>query len=447
MRIRQITIQKLFGTFDHVIPLNMVDRITILHGLNGFGKTTILRMLDSLFNGNLLLLFEVPFEKFVVTFDDGRAVEIGQKVGLTEDNSENLHLTFALMPDDERFQSRSLDRTYLKNLLLRHIENAQTRFRFHSQDEWTDRSTGQKLKLSELLALPEVREDLPIELLLAPHTMVHRRLDWLVDIREKVNVQVIETERLQTAKVAPRFSSGSSETLTIVRTVMHYSAQLAAEMNATLARYGEKSQSLDRTFPARLVSQKSDTTLPLDQLQEKLRALEVRRSKLVEIGLLGKEHEKGLITSDQIDPAQQSVLTIYVHDMEAKFQVFDALQSRLELFVKLIHDRFRYKKLQIDRDEGFRFVSDSGKVLPPSALSSGEQHELVILYMLLFKVRPNTLILMDEPELSLHVGWQVQFIEDMQALIKLTGFDLLLATHSPQIVNDRWDLTVELKGP
>lgn len=446
MRIRQITIQKLFGTFDHIIPLNMTDRITILHGLNGFGKTTILRMLDNLFNGSLLLLFEVPFEKFVVTFDDGRAVEIEQIDRFMDESSEYPRIQFALRSDSRVMLPPLLEKQHLTSLISQNLESTQSRFRLHSQDEWIDRRNGQKLKFSELLALPELRGMQPEDLL--RETPSWRPIpEWLLEMRKQVSVQVIETERLQTAQVASRFSSGSSETLTIVRTVMHYSAQLAAEMNATLARYGEKSQSLDRTFPARLVSQKSDTTLPLDQLQEKLRALEVRRSKLVEIGLLGKEHEKGLITSDQIDPAQQSVLTIYVHDMEAKFQVFDALQSRLELFVKLIHDRFRYKKLQIDRDEGFRFVSDSGKVLPPSALSSGEQHELVILYMLLFKVRPNTLILMDEPELSLHVGWQVQFIEDMQALIKLTGFDLLLATHSPQIVNDRWDLTVELKGP
>jgi predicted ATP-binding protein involved in virulence len=57
------------------------------------------------------------------------------------------------------------------------------------------------------------------------------------------------------------------------------------------------------------------------------------------------------------------------------------------------------------------------------------------------------LILIDEPELSLHVAWQVQFLKDLARVIKLSSFDVLLATHSPQIIDTRWDLTVELKGP
>ncbi|NET57213.1 MAG: AAA family ATPase, partial [Symploca sp. SIO2E6] len=72
--------------------------------------------------------------------------------------------------------------------------------------------------------------------------------------------------------------------------------------------------------------------------------------------------------------------------------------------------------------------------------------ELIMLYELLFKVEPKTLVLIDEPELSLHVGWQVEFIKDLQEITKLADLDILMATHSPDIIQNRWDLTVELKG-
>lgn len=80
-------------------------------------------------------------------------------------------------------------------------------------------------------------------------------------------------------------------------------------------------------------------------------------------------------------------------------------------------------------------------------LSSGEQHELVLLYELLFKVGRDSLILLDEPELSLHVVWQQQFLDELQQIAELSGFNVIIATHSPQIIHDRWDLTVELTGP
>jgi predicted ATP-binding protein involved in virulence len=68
-----------------------------------------------------------------------------------------------------------------------------------------------------------------------------------------------------------------------------------------------------------------------------------------------------------------------------------------------------------------------------------------MLYELLFGVKDDALILIDEPELSLHVGWQIRFLPDLQRIQKLKPLQIVMATHSPQIINDRWDLTVELK--
>ena len=46
MRIVEIKVEELFGSFTHTIPLNVDERITIIHGPNGFGKTAILRLID-----------------------------------------------------------------------------------------------------------------------------------------------------------------------------------------------------------------------------------------------------------------------------------------------------------------------------------------------------------------------------------------------------------------
>lgn len=80
-------------------------------------------------------------------------------------------------------------------------------------------------------------------------------------------------------------------------------------------------------------------------------------------------------------------------------------------------------------------------------LSSGEQHELVILYELLFRTSDNSLILIDEPELSQHVAWQEKFVNDLEEMAEISHFRAILATHSPEIIADRWDLAVELNGP
>lgn len=103
--------------------------------------------------------------------------------------------------------------------------------------------------------------------------------------------------------------------------------------------------------------------------------------------------------------------------------------------------------MSISKEKGFTLTVADGKPLSLTDLSFGEQHELVMLYELLFKVKPNSLVLIDEPEISLHIAWQVDFLKDLRSIIELVNFDVLLATHSPDIIDDSWGLTVELKRP
>ena len=175
-------------------------------------------------------------------------------------------------------------------------------------------------------------------------------------------------------------------------------------------------------------------------------ALEDKRSQLMAAGLLDKEKEIDLDLK-KINDTNMNVLSVYTDDVGKKLSVFDELTNKIDLLVKIINSRFLYKKMSIDKKKGFIFKTDDDMTLEPSELSSGEQHELVLLYEFLFKVSKNTLILIDEPELSLHIVWQQQFLQDLIGITSLAEVDVLIATHSPQIIHDRWDLTVELTGP
>ena len=103
------------------------------------------------------------------------------------------------------------------------------------------------------------------------------------------------------------------------------------------------------------------------------------------------------------------------------------------------------KRLTLNSDRELSVQRD-GETIALDQLSSGEQHELVLLYDLAFRVRPSTLVLIDEPELSLHPVWQQQFLGDIMKIAKNGAFDVLIATHSPYIIGDRNDLCVELKA-
>jgi energy-coupling factor transporter ATP-binding protein EcfA2 len=94
MRIQQISVSGLFGIFDHVIPLNIDERITIIHSPNGFGKTAILRMLNGFFNSQYSVFRTLPFTKFRVDLDNGNSVEVLKTSEAPEKGKKREHISF-----------------------------------------------------------------------------------------------------------------------------------------------------------------------------------------------------------------------------------------------------------------------------------------------------------------------------------------------------------------
>lgn len=271
-----------------------------------------------------------------------------------------------------------------------------------------------------------------------------KKPDWLQELKDSINIRFIESQRL--LNLSPyNINSKLEQQPPMMLSVAAYANELSGLIKAKLAEYGSLSQSLDKSFPIRLVQQKNAKSLTFEELRQKLSTLEAKRSHLISIGLLEKDNYPDFEVQEQIDDSTKQVLSIYIDDVDKKLSLFEDLAERINIFKGIINQRFSYKQLNINKEKGFIF-NRNGSSLSPDNLSSGEQHELIMLYELLFKAKPNSLILIDEPELSLHVEWQVQFLRDLQKITKVSELDVLLATHSPDLIHDRWDLTVELKG-
>src|SRR5436189_4252725 len=92
MRIKSITVNGLFGLFNHRVDLHLDDRATIIHGPNGFGKTTILRLVASIFSADLNLLLRIPFRTFSVSFEDDSIINL-EKVAEGHEN-DSVRISF-----------------------------------------------------------------------------------------------------------------------------------------------------------------------------------------------------------------------------------------------------------------------------------------------------------------------------------------------------------------
>jgi predicted ATP-binding protein involved in virulence len=439
MRLKRIYVTDLFGTFKHDIPLNLEDRITIIHGPNGFGKTAVLKMLHALFNSRFSLLRSIPFSQFQVSLDDDSTVDVLRFRSSTQPDNYALTISYSRQGREVgRFETSQPE--LLENFPMSALDDMLPTLRRVAPDAWYDVETGRHLTLEDIL--DEYGEQLPF-----PFPDPAQAADWYTRLRSSVGLHLIDTERLRASRQVERRRGVRRGRPPVELAVMRYASELAEMIRSKLAESAALSQSLDRTFPARLVQHGLNKRIADEDIQKRLAALEEKRSRLKATGLLEKDEDMNFQIGTTLDDHTKGVLAVYAEDVEKKLSVFDDIVGRLDLLKTFISGRFLYKRMAISKDNGFVFTTLNGTPLTPADLSSGEQHELVLLYELLFRVRPGSLILIDEPEISLHIAWQEVFLRDLLSITSLSHFDVLIATHSPQIIHDRLDLTVRLKGP
>lgn len=81
------------------------------------------------------------------------------------------------------------------------------------------------------------------------------------------------------------------------------------------------------------------------------------------------------------------------------------------------------------------FLSKNGKSITLLNASSGELSFIVSIVFIATVIKENTIILIDEPENSLHPKWQKEYVEKLLDIFYLYSPKLVIATHSPTIVN------------
>jgi len=115
----------------------------------------------------------------------------------------------------------------------------------------------------------------------------------------------------------------------------------------------------------------------------------------------------------------------------------EEIYGKKELFTQTINNFFAQTGKTIASDENNEIVfRQNGETLTPYQLSSGEKQVLLILLSALIQDNAPYILIMDEPEISLHIDWQEQLIQVIRSLNE--NVQVILATHSPALVMKGW---------
>ena len=76
MKLKSVSVKKLFGMYDYTIDLFLNENITIIDALNGKGKTTVLKLIKATVEGDIYTLDQIPFTSFLLSFDNDDMIEV-----------------------------------------------------------------------------------------------------------------------------------------------------------------------------------------------------------------------------------------------------------------------------------------------------------------------------------------------------------------------------------
>ncbi len=434
VRPSRLRIRGLFGHLSHDIALRGEDRITILSGPNGSGKTQSLNLLRGAVALDFAAVARLPFEAADISYTSGARLAI-------ERQASDDGVSLAVEGYDSR--EHSCGRTVVR--AERRFEDALPPYlRALDDNLWQDDRDG------ELMTTDEVFERYPRARGLLPNQLAYidqpdeQAPEWLQAFAPTAAPTLIATRRLdlaaQDVRRRRRYRVDTPRPEAAARIYQYVEAikeQVADARRASL----EISQRADRGFASRALD-KARATVNERQLRATYEGLATLHHDLHENGLTA-ESMGVAFPAGKTNPTERRILNVFLDDWLAKLQPLEPVHQKLQIFRDIVGAKMKDKHLEIAAGD-LRFTTASGEAISVEMLSSGEQHLLALFSMLLFYAARGTLVLIDEPEISLHAAWKHAFLSDIRRIAAVNDLQLVLATHSTAIINGEWDLVEEM---
>lgn len=433
-QIRKISIQKLFGSKDYSIYVNP-DIPTVLTGPNGSGKSTILRLLNALSQGNLLEIASTKFDRLVITFQDEKIFEI-DKTAVPAIVSWDGHSTTIQTPD-ANVHLPGLARRALRasnydiTLALEQLEQSSRPPYGSSRDYRDARMALRSLQSSgDEWSLPE----------------------WFDDFIKYFVVTLINDKRL-TAMIrnqdSPPYSrSNSPENKTAISEASEYIGRFIVMRSSS---FGRSSQKYDQELPLKVMhALRSDKTPELEEILQLSAEIDDTTTALRRAGLLqvSTHNVRQLLVELQEDSSDNGrrVVAEILKSTKERFELLLPAEKKLNSLKQFLDRRLLDKELSYNSREGMTFITSNGTEISVSELSSGEQHLVMLAFTLLFICKEDSIVLIDEPEISLHVAWQDELLNDFISLGSHNNLRFIMASHSPTIIASMPDCEWPVEG-
>lgn len=156
-----------------------------------------------------------------------------------------------------------------------------------------------------------------------------------------------------------------------------------------------------------------------------------------------KSFDSPLMTTSQLENITDEEVRTYLDWKLYKLKTNSpqlTSNSQWPAFCDLIDSLFSDTGKAIEREDASFTFYQGDDIISCYKLSAGEKNLLIILLNVLLEEQEPFVLLLDEPEICLHIDWQQHLLEHILQLNP--NVQIILSTHSPAIVMDGWLDTV-----
>lgn len=224
-------------------------------------------------------------------------------------------------------------------------------------------------------------------------------------------------------------------------------SELAAKIKADIEGKDDNSLS-DHTLNASIiVIKQGDRTLSISNYKQ------LRGYNLISTFDVPAGADKGSVLDQQLDKLE-SEYAYYLSDLTKQLTTriqqngqvnmtdLEDINAHNNTFIGIINRAFANTNKTVDTTQSkLQFKLGEDLLESNKRLSAGEKQFLIVMLTVLMQRKEERILIMDEPEISMHLDWQRTLIENIQTLNP--NCQIIIATHSPGVIMDGWEQFVE----
>ena len=428
MLLKELDVKGLYGSYNYNVKFN--DDVTLIYGMNGCGKTTILNITEAIITGAVFRLFEYLFTKITLSYSTNSNEEIKkivisnkEKVLTVNFNGESENIELISFSEREMLADPDYN-DFLRLYFNRYNILCKIKSTFNHAYLPLNRS----FNYADEYELRRFRKNL----------WRHIKFEEIASERDIIMYKV---EDLIRRKYSDIFSS-----------IGKYNDEFRNEILKSLLTIKESnslSEVLNEIANKRIedneINRIKENYIKILQQLNILKNDEEKTYKNFFDGFLKEyniwkknKRDLGLPTSLASQYTEIQRIKKLVKIAEKTEQRKNEAYKPIDVFVSTIND-FIYseidqKRIHITNGEIYFTTGNNDTKIKIHSLSSGEKQLVIFFASLIFEIQKEStgIFIVDEPELSLHLSWQKVFIK--KALETNQNIQLIFATHSPEIV-------------